>query len=156
MPAFLHAMEEIDLMNNPKLFGHGCVLSAFGRGFEPNLFLRQTTFPPAAVLGFGNIGLPAEIIRQTSEKLGDETAAELVDVKYLALEISRSSDGEAQHAAAVEFLSRYCEEILRLSQFPNVEQVNLRCTLPQGESVEDHQYDELLELGDVCGLTGLM
>lgn len=154
---FEYAMEETDLMNNPNLFGHGCILSAFGKGFEPKLFLQRTTFPLDAVSGFGNIGLPAEIISRTAEKLGAETAAELVGVKYLALEISKSGTLAVHHAAASEFLRRHREEILRLSQFSNVEQVNLRCVpAREGESLADYQYDELLELAEMCGLTGVM
>jgi hypothetical protein len=153
---FETTMEETDLMNNPKLFGHGCVLSAFGKGFEPKLFLEQTTFPPAVIAGFGGIGMPAEAIRQAAEKLDKETVAQFFEAKYLALKISGSESGAAQHAAAAEFLRRHRAEVLRLSQFPNVEQVNLRCALPPGAALDNRQYEELIELAETCGLTGIM
>ena len=149
-------MEETDLMINPNLFGHGCVLAALGRGFEPKLFLARSIFPPAAVLGFGKMGLPAELRNKSAEKLGEEAVAAFFDAKYLALEISKSGVNAVQHKAAVEFLSRYREEILRLSQFAGVEQVNLRCVAAPGEPFESHLPDALIELGAACGLTMLM
>ena len=147
-------MEEIDLMSKPKLFGHGCILSALGAGFEPRLFLERSIFPPEIVLGCGKMGMPGSLRSETAEKVGEEAAA-FFDAKYLALKVSDSGDNAIQYAAAIEFLKRYREEILRLSRFPNVEQVNLRCAAA-GAAFARSLPAELVELAAACGLTTIM
>ena len=149
-------MEEDDnLMENPKLYGHGCVLSAHGRGFEPKSFLSRTILPPDVILGFGKLGLPEELKKQVIKKEGAEGAM-LFEARILALKLSESGVQAVQHEEAIAFLSRFRDEILRLSRFPNVEQVNLRFAAAAGEPVVERPPDKLLELGAECGLTALM
>jgi hypothetical protein len=147
--------EDNDLLSNPNLYGHGCVLSAHGRGFEPKLFLDQTILPPDVFAGFGKLGFPEQFKEQVIEKEGPDGAA-LFEAKILALKLSNSGVNRVQHKDAIAFLSRYRDEILRLAQFPHVEQVNLRCIAAHGESFEERHPDELVALAAACGLTSLM
>jgi hypothetical protein len=147
--------EDADLMNNPNLYGHGCPLSAQGRGFEPELFLEETILPPETITGFGKLGLPEGLKKKVAEKDGIEAAA-LFEAKILALRASSSGVYAVQFEEAIEFLRRYRDEILRLSQFQNVERVNLRCVPANGESFVESSPDELMELALACGPTSLM
>ena len=121
-------------MNNPILRGPGCALAAHGLEFRPELFLLEATFAEDVELAYGKAVLP-------------ET--------FLVFRISDSGVNAEQHEAAIRFLRRYRNEILRLSKFPHVAQVNLRCQVANGESFEERYPDELLTLAVDCGLTVL-
>jgi hypothetical protein len=148
-------MQESDLLNNPALYGHGCVLSAFGNGFDAELFLSQTVFPPEVVLAYGKLGFPEQFKQQVIETEGAELAG-LFEATILVLKLSQSGVNAVQYEEAAAFLEQYRGEILRLSRFPKVEQVNLRCAAANSESAEAPHPDKLLELAAECGLTGLM
>ena len=147
-------MEESNLMNNPKLYGPCCALSAHGIGFDAELFLSRTTFAADLILGYGKLGMPEQLKIQIAEKEGEE-AARLFDATILVLRVSSSGISKIQHDEAIQFLTKYGDEVLRLSKFPNVEQLNLRSTLTQGESFEPHPED-LVQLAVKCGITSLM
>jgi hypothetical protein len=144
-------MEEVHWSNNPNLFGHGCVLSAYGIGFEPTSFLSETSFDPELILYKGKMGF------RTFEWVGDvrPRTKEIFEYTHLILNVSKSGVNPTQHTEAMLFLKQYEIEILRLSKFPNVEHLALHCGLTKGESFEDYP-DKLIDLADDCGITHLM
>ncbi len=144
-------MEEIHWSNNPNLFGHGCVLSAYGIGFEPTLFLSEMSFDPELILYKGKMGF------RTFEWVGEvrPRTKEIFEYTHLILNVSKSGVNATQHTEAILFLKQYQNEILRLSKFPNVEHLGLHCRLTKGESFEDYP-DKLIDLADDCGITHLM
>ncbi len=144
-------MEEIHWSNNPNLFGHGCVLSAYGIGFEPTLFLSEMSFDPELILYKGKMGF------RTFEWVGEvrPRTKEIFEYTHLILNVSKSGVSATQHTEAILFLKQYQSEILRLSKFPNVEHLGLHCRLTKGESFEDYP-DKLIDLAKDCGLTHLM
>ena len=144
-------MEEIHWSNNPNLFGHGCVLSAYGIGFEPALFLSETSLDPELILYKGKMGF------RTFEWVGEvrPRTKEIFEYTHLILNVSKSGVSATQHTEAILFLKQYQNEILRLSKFPNVEHLGLHCRLTKGESFEDYPY-KLIHLADDCGITHLM
>ena len=55
-------MEEASWFDNPKLVQrHGCVFQAYGMDFEPEAFLRDTTFDRKQILFHGVLNLPGGI-----------------------------------------------------------------------------------------------
>jgi hypothetical protein len=147
-------MEDDNLINNPNLYGAGCLLSAHGRGFEPALFLQDAALPSESVIAYGKLGFPEEFRNQAAAKGGEDSAA-FFDAKILALKLSASGVHLEQQRAAIDFLRRYGDEISRLSQFPGVEQVNLRF-VAEGEDFSESYPDELFILAGECGLTSIM
>ncbi len=147
-------MEDNNLISNPNFCGHGCSLSAHGIDFEPELFLSQTTLAPDVILAYGKLGMPEELRSKVAEK--DFEGTVLFDATVLIINISDSGVNKIQYTEAILFLKQYRDEVLRLSNFPNVEQVNLSCIAANGEICEESYPDELLELAGECGLTCLM
>ena len=147
-------MDGNDFFNNPKLFGPKCVINALGVEFDPEAFLSQTSFDPEVILWFGKMGMPEQVKIDVAEKVEAE-AAKLIDARYLVLLVSDSVVHSTQHEQAIRFLRHHRKEIIRLAEFPNVEQVNLRCMPAEGEPIEQHP-EELLNLAYECGLTFLM
>jgi hypothetical protein len=98
-------MSEGKALNNSNLVLHGCYLSAYGKGFNPELFLDGSD-------------LWADLIVLSGKVFDSNT--------FLVLRISDAGTGSAQSADAILFLRKYSEEVRRLAAFHNVERVDLR------------------------------
>jgi hypothetical protein len=145
-------MEDNCLMNNPNIYGYGCSISANGIGFEPELFLSQTIFPPDVITAYGKLGMPEGL----KGKVGEEDLLlyeTLYKSTFLILKVSKSGINAIQHKEAILFLKQYRNEISRLSKFPRIEQINLRCVVADGELYEEEHPYELLILARDCGIS---
>ncbi len=146
-------MNENNWTNNPNLYGPVCALSASGAGFEPELFLRETSFPSELILFTGILDFPEELKNKINEI--EPSSSNIFEDTFLIIKVSDAGKSANQHKEAMLFLKQYCNEILRLSKFPNVEQVVLRCMTSDDESFKNHP-EELINLGFDCGLSSLM
>ncbi len=146
-------MKENNWTNNPNLYGPGCALSASGVGFEPELFLKETSFPPELILFTGVLDFPEELKNKINEV--ESSASSIFELTFLVIKVSEAGVSANQHKEAMLFFKQYCNEILRLSKFPNVEQLVLRCMTTDDDSFENHP-EELINLGFDCGLSSLM
>jgi len=109
----LPRFENDDWLYNPNLYGRaGCVLQADGIGFEPDAFLRDTTFDAKLILFHGKIGFPDEFKLKMAEVEPSGTA--LFETTFLLLEISKAETQINQIAEATSFFERYGVEIQKI------------------------------------------
>lgn len=147
-------MQNDSWLNNPNLYGAtGCSLQADGTGFEPEAFLRQTTFDPNLILFHGKLGFPEEF-KNKAVKV-DPQGSQFFETTFLLLRISSSELHAIQFKEATLFFEQYRDEILRLSKFPQVENVVLRFMLEEGEPFENLS-DEFIELAFSVGVNNLI
>lgn len=139
-------MEE--LLNNPNLFRHGCFLNAYGIGFEPELFLSETTFYLKRILFKGEMGM------RTFKWFGETRPREKVIYEYsnLILLVSNAKTNATRFKEATLFLKKYRSEIIRLSEFKGVETIILTFS-PLGFEPIENFPDELSDLAIECGIT---
>jgi hypothetical protein len=144
-------VEENNWLNNPDLYAPGCILSAYGINFEPILFLEKSTFDPKLIIFKGSMGF------RTFEWVGEVRPRTKVIFEYqhLVLKISKSDARATQTEEAMLFLKQYQNEILRLSEFPNVEQTLLTRALAKGE-LREEESDEFMDLASSCGVSFFM
>lgn len=147
---FYQIMEENSWLRNPDLYSPGCALSAYGIGFEPELFLEKTTFDPKLIVFKGSLGF------KTFKWVGEVRPRTKVIYEYkrLILKVSKSEASTPQIEEAMLFLKQYRDEILRLSEFPNVEHVLLTRGLAKHEPREKLS-DEFMELAFSVGINVL-
>lgn len=140
-------MEENSWLYNPHLYSHGCALSADGIGFEPNSFLRETSFDPELIVFKGRMGL------KTFEWVGEISprTKEIFEYSHLFLKVSKSEAHPIQIDETALFLKQYQREIKRLSEFPHVETVSLQFSVAEGELRENLSRD-FMDLAFSCGI----
>lgn len=148
-------MKKSNKINTPDIRTYGCALSAIGIGFEPESFLKETIFPPELVIFKGNLGFPKNFKDNRVSESESHSLKMLSEATFLTLKVSESGISATQHKEAILFLEKYRNEVLRLSKFLNVQQINLRCKLDKNEQFEEYP-DELLKLGAACRLSCLM
>lgn len=150
-------MEEKNRSNDRNLYGPACALTAYGTGFKPEIFLSETIFPSELIIFKGKWGGTEKARNELKNKMAEvePAAASFFEQTLLVVKVSKSSVSATQHKEAESFLEQYQDEILRLSKFPNVERVVLRCLVKEGESLEEYSR-EFMELAFSCGITALM
>lgn len=144
-----------DNFYNPNLYqSAGCIFQAYGKGFEPELFLLDTTFDSKLVLFKGKLGLPANSKGKTPN-LGSEL--EIFEIPFLLLEVSKAEGAENQLTDAFSFLKQYRNEIQRLQNFPQVESISLQFLVAESDMSLDLQKlpDEFSELACKIGITDI-
>lgn len=146
-------MQDDGWLYNPNLYGAGCSLQADGMGFEPEAFLRQTAFDSNLILHQGKLGFPEEFKNKAAEV--EPEVSQLFETTFLLLRISKSKEHAIQLKEAIVFFEQYKKEILRLSKFPQVENVVLRFIPKEGESFENPS-DEFMELAFSAGVNNLI
>ncbi len=140
---------------NPKLFGRsGCVLQADGIGFEADEFLRQTSFDPQLILYHGKLGFPEGFKLKMAEVNPSEV--KLFETTFLLLEVSRAEVKTSQISEATSFFERYRDELRRLQNFPQVENIMLSFMAEEGEDSPPNLPDEFTELAVSSGVTAIM
>lgn len=145
-------MEEGHWSNNSNLFSHGCFLSAYGIGFEPELFLSEPSFDPELIIFKGSMGL------KTFEWVGKvrPRTKKIFEYTHLILKISKSESSAVRFEEATNFFNQYRDEVLRLSKFHNVEHIIL-----QFKGIKDEQenlteeFTKLAAGGGVSVISGL-
>jgi len=144
-------MKENNWSNNPNLYGYGCILNAYGIGFEPELFLDETTFDAKLIIFEGKSGF------RTFEWIGETRprTKKIFEYAHLVLKLSKSTANAIQHQEATLFLKQYRDEVLRLSKFSNVEDVMLTFSVANDESFEKHSR-EFLDLAFDSGIRSIM
>jgi hypothetical protein len=138
---------------NPNLYGAGCSLQAAGIGFEPEVFLQQTTFDSNQILFQGKLGFPEEFKSKVA-RINPEDS-QFFETTFLLLRVSISESHAIQLKEAVSFFEQYRDEILRLSKFPQVENVVLRFMLEEGVSFENLS-EEFMNLAFSVGINNLI
>jgi hypothetical protein len=146
-------MQDDSWLYNPNLYGAGCSLQAAGIGFEPQAFLQQTTFDSKLILFHGKLGFPEEFKNKVADV--ELEGSQLFETTFLLLRVSKSKIHATQVEEAVLFFEQYRDEILRLSKFPQVENVVLRFMLEEGESFENLS-DEFMDLAFSVGVNVIM
>lgn len=147
--------ENNEWLYNPNLYDHsGCVVQADGIGFEPEEFLRQTTFNPKLILFHGKLGFPEEFKLKIAEV--DPSDLQLFETTILLLEVSRAETKTSQISEATSFFDRYQDEVKRLQSFPQVENLALNFKTAQNESFQVNLPNEFIELATSCGVTAIM
>jgi hypothetical protein len=147
--------ENDDWLYNPNLYGRtGCVLQADGIGFEPEAFLRDTTFDAKLILFHGKIGFPDEFKSKMAEVEPSGTA--LFETTFLLLEISKVEAQAVQLAEATLFFERYGAEIQRLRDFPQVENITLKFMTEEAKSSRQNLPEEFMEMAMSRGITAIM
>ncbi len=145
-------MQDDSWLYNPNLYGAGCSLQADGIGFDPEVFLQQTTFDPNLILFHGELGFPEEFKNKVAKvELVD---SQLFETTFLLLRVSSSKSHAIQFKEAVLFFEQYQDEILRLSKLPQVENMVLRF-MSEEESFENPS-DEFMELAFSVGVSDLI
>ena len=144
-------MEENNWLNNPELYGSGCILSASGIDFEPALFLENSIFDPKLIIFKGSMGF------KTFEWVGEVRPRTKVmfEYRHLILKASKSEANAIQIKETMLFLKRYRNEILRLSKFSNVRDISLTRAIAKGDPREEAS-DEFVDLAFSCGVSILM
>ena len=142
-------MEKGNWLNIRRLYAPGCFLSASGIGFEPEVFLAQTSFYSKRILFKGKMGF------KTFEWVGDvrPRTKQIFEFTHLILLASASNVRSTQIKEAFLFLKRYQDEILRLSDFPNVEELNLEFSPLAVEEKLAEPPEEIISLTKKCGLS---
>lgn len=146
-------MQNDSWLYNSNLYGAGCSLQANGIGFEPEVFLQQTTFGSNQILFHGKLGFPEEFKSKATKV--EPVDSQLFETTFLLLRISSSKSHSIQFKEAVLFFEQYQDEILRLSKFPQVENLVLRFMLEEGESFENPS-EEFMKLAFSVGVNNLM
>ena len=140
---------------DPKLYENtGCVLQADGIGFDAEEFLRHTSFDSKLVLYHGKIGFPEEFKLKMAEV--DPSGLDFFETTFLALEVSQSEVKETQISEATSFFEQYRDEVQRLRDFLQVENLMLRFMFAEGESSREALPDEFMEMVMSRGVTGIM
>ncbi len=139
---------------NPKLYQRaGCVLQADGIGFEAEEFLRQASFDPKLILYHGKLGFPDEFKLKMAEV--EPSGMELFETTFMLLEVSQAEAKEAQISEATLFFEQYRDEVRRLRDFPQVENITLKF-MAEGETSSEKLPDEFMELAIGSGVTVIM
>ncbi|MDQ3181429.1 MAG: hypothetical protein M3Q33_13015 [Acidobacteriota bacterium] len=146
-------MQDDSWLYNPNLYGPGCSMQADGIGFAPEVFLRQTTFDSNLILFQGKLGFPEEFKNRVAQV--EPKDSQLFETTFLLLKVSKSESHAIQLKEAIFFFEQYKDEILRLSKFPQVENVVLRFMLEEGESFEKLS-DEFMDLAFSVGVSVIM
>ncbi|MBA2619926.1 MAG: hypothetical protein H0U87_01860 [Acidobacteria bacterium] len=146
-------MQDDSWLYNPNLYGPGCSLQADGVGFEPKVFLQQTTFDSNLILFQGELGFPEEFKNKVAKV--EPVDSQLFETTFLLLRVSISKSHAIQLKEAGLFFEQYRDEILRLSKFPQVENVVLRFMSEEGESFENPS-EEFMDLAFSVGVTVIM
>jgi hypothetical protein len=148
-------MEESSWLYNPNLYEHpGCVLQADGTGFEPQAFLQQTTFDAKLIIFHGKLGLPEELKLKVAEV--EPSGLQLFETTFLLLTVSEAEAKATQLEEATLFLEQHRDEVQRLRNFPQVENVSLRFMVAKGEPSLENLPNEFVELALNCGVEGIM
>lgn len=139
--------------NNPNLLERpGCVLQADGIGFEPEKFLAQTTFDLETILFHGKLGLPDALKRKVAET--EPGGLILFETTFLLLKVSEAKAKLIQLEEARRFLGQNRNEIRRLRNFPQVENMYLKFS-SNDEEPSESVVDEFMELAGDCGVDGM-
>jgi hypothetical protein len=146
-------MQNDSWLYNPNLYGAGCSLQADGLGFEPEAFLRQTIFDLNLILFQGALGFPEEFKNKVAGINPEDS--QLFETTFLLLRVSKSKSHAIQLKEAVLFFEQFRDEILRLSKFPQVENLVLRFVAEENESSENLS-DEFIKLAVSLGVTVIM
>lgn len=145
-------MADDNWYNNPNLYERpGCVLQADGTGFEPEAFLRQTTFEPEAILFYGKLGFPNELKIKVAEEAPEGLT--IFETTFLLLELSKTEAKLIQLEDAKRFLEQNRDELLRLRNFPQVENMYLKFS--SNDELSDNVVDEFMGLAGDCGVDGI-
>jgi hypothetical protein len=148
-------MEEIEWFQNPNLVQRpGCDFQASGAGFAAEEFLENTTFDARQILYRGTLDLPDNIKRKFEES--EPGAAAVFEDTYLLLKVSDSGESETQLADATLFLTKYRDEIRRLSEFPKVEMISLKFTPAEGAPPLETLPDDFWELVSDAAVSTVM
>ncbi len=144
-------MEENNWLNNPHLYSHGCALSAYGIGFDPESFLSETSFDPELIIFKGQMSF------KTFEWKGEvrPRTKEIFEYSHLIWKVSKSEANPIQVDEATLFLKQYQGEIKRLSEFPQVETVSLHFSVAEGELREKLSQD-FMDLAFSSGVNCVM
>jgi hypothetical protein len=147
--------EDDDWLYNPNLYGNtGCILQADGIGFEPEAFLRDTTFDAKLILFHGKIGFPDEFKLKVAGVEPAGTA--LFETTFLLIEVSKAETHAVQIAEASAFFDKYGAEVQRLQSFPQVENITLRFMTEEAESSRRSLPHEFMGMAMNRGVTAIM
>ncbi|MDQ3666132.1 MAG: hypothetical protein M3410_05935 [Acidobacteriota bacterium] len=140
---------------NPKLYQRaGCVLQADGVGFEAEKFVRHTSFNPKLILYHEKIGFPEEFKLKMAGV--EPSGLDFLETTFLLLEVSQAETKETQISEATSFFEQYRDEVKRLRDFPQVENMTLKFMTAEGESSREDLPDEFMEMVMSRGVTGIM
>jgi hypothetical protein len=143
-------MSESNPLNNPNLVLPGCYLSAYGKGFNPELFFDGSDLWADLIVFSGKIFDSNQFENVPYSEPGTAT---LFDSTFLALRISDAVTGSAQSADAILFVRKYSEEVRRLAAFDNVERVELR--FKTAARNDEELPDEIRNLARSAGVRGI-
>lgn len=135
--------------DNLKLRGSCCVLNAYGMGFEPELFLSETTFDPELIVLKGKLDFLQGFKNKAAK--ADPEGAKLFETTFLSLILSKSEESATQVNEAILFFERYRDEVLRLSKFPNIKHLSLVFKVVRDE--QESLPDEIENVAIGCGIT---
>jgi hypothetical protein len=151
----LPRFENDSWLYDPKLYERaGCVLQADGIGFDAEEFVRHTSFDPKLILYHGKIGFPDELKLKMAEV--EPSGLDFFETTFLLLELSQAEAKETQISEATSFFEQYRDEVQRLQDFPQVENITLKFMFAEGESSREDLPDEFMEMVMSRGVTGIM
>ncbi len=140
---------------NPKLYQRaGCVLQATGISFDAEEFVRQTSFDPKLILYHEKIGFPEEFKLKMAEV--EPSGLDFFETTFLLLEVSQAETKETQISEATSFFEQYRDEVQRLRDFPQVENITLMFMTAEGKSAREDLPEEFMEMVMSRGVTGIM
>lgn len=144
---------------NPKIYeAHGCTLQAYGRNFDPNSFLRESNFIQEEILAKGTIGLPNEVRKKINQgEFPYKDVFDIFDTPFLLISLSNESELFFQVEEATLFLKDHLDDLVKLRNYPNVENVLIRFTVKQHKSDESENLpEEFSRLYSKIGIQGLL
>jgi len=123
---------------------HGCILQAYGVGFEPELFLTEVNLEPMRVILKDKLKLPKQLKNKIVEASG---VLGIFDIPFLLVRVSNAKSMSSQIEEATLFLTQYYNELKRLGNFPNVESISMQFLVGGNKPLIDTKnFPEFLKL----------
>ncbi len=116
--------------------------------------MRQTTFDPNLILFHGKLGFPEEFKLKIAEV--EPSGLEFFETTFLLLAVSQAETKTSQILEATSFFERYRNEVKRLQNFPQIENIALNFRTAENESSQATLPDEFIELAASCGVGAIM
>lgn len=112
------SMQVFSELNSPAPVG--CILQAYGTGFDSNIFLRDSTIDKDRIIFSGKLNSALNAKSMISPE------ADPFLQNYLLIRISEKESNSLQFSEAVDFFNKHGEEIQRLREVPGVEMITLK------------------------------
>ena len=157
--------ENLENLYNPKLFYDpkspplGCMIQAYGVNFEPDAFLNESNFTIEEILAKGIIGFPDAIKKKIDEdKLSYPNALDIFDMPILLISVSKAIEPLTQIEEAIQFFKSHLHDLMKLSEYPDVENILMQFFVEKYECLSDSQNlpNEFYDLYSQCGIKGLI